>query len=218
MDGSQRGGARPTRGRRGYHHGNLKTALVEAALALIAEKGPTGFTFADAARQAGVSPAAPYRHFKDREQLIAETARRGYELFADMLEEAWDAGRPTPLSAFEAVGRAFLAFARNEPAYFTAMFEAGVSADSDPALKAESDRAFNVLYSACLAIVERLPPHQRPPVHMMAYHIWSLAYGVAALFTHSDHSRQRSPIQAEELLEAGAAIYLRGIGFLSDEH
>ncbi|MGB8429153.1 MAG: helix-turn-helix domain-containing protein, partial [Pseudolabrys sp.] len=52
---------------RGYHHGNLKEALVRAALELIAEKGPAGFTFADAARWAGVSPAAPYRHFRDRE-------------------------------------------------------------------------------------------------------------------------------------------------------
>lgn len=211
MDGSQKGGSR-----RGYHHGNLKSALVEAALSLIQEKGPTGFTFADAARKAGVSPAAPYRHFKDREQLIAETARRGYEMFADLLEEAWDAGRPSPLSAFEAVGRAYLVFARTEPAYFTAMFESGISADADPALKAESDRAYQVLYNACNAIISRLPPENRPPVHMMAYHIWSMSHGVAALFSRTDDARQRAPIAAEDLLEAGMSIYLRGIGFLAD--
>ncbi|MEM1399100.1 MAG: TetR/AcrR family transcriptional regulator [Pseudomonadota bacterium] len=212
MDGSQKG----SRGRRGYHHGNLKTALVEATLALIEEKGPTGFTFADAARKAGVSPAAPYRHFKDREQLIAETARRGYELFADMLEEAWDAGRPTPLSAFETVGRAYLTFARTEPAYFTAMFEAGISADSDPALKAESERSFKVLYNACVAIIDRLPPEKRPPPHMMAYHIWALSHGVATLYARSDESGQKTPISPEDLLEAGSALYLRGIGFLDE--
>src|SRR5262245_10313095 len=55
------------KGPRGYHHGNLKEALVRAALELIAEKGPAGFTFAEAARWAGVSPAAPYRHFRDRD-------------------------------------------------------------------------------------------------------------------------------------------------------
>ena len=64
---------------RGYHHGNLKEALVRAALELIAEKGPAGFTFADAARWAGVSPAAPYRHFRDRDALLADVARRGFE-------------------------------------------------------------------------------------------------------------------------------------------
>jgi AcrR family transcriptional regulator len=57
---------------RGYHHGNLKEDLVRAALELIAEKGPWGFTFADAARWAGVSPAAPYRHFRDRDELLSD--------------------------------------------------------------------------------------------------------------------------------------------------
>ena len=68
-------------GPRGYHHGNLKEALIRAALELIAEKGPAGFTFAEAARWAGVSPAAPYRHFRDRDELLADVARRGFELF-----------------------------------------------------------------------------------------------------------------------------------------
>ena len=65
MSWGKRGG-----GPRGYHHGNLKEALVRAALALIAEKGPAGFTFADAARWAGVSPAAPYRHYRDRDAQV----------------------------------------------------------------------------------------------------------------------------------------------------
>jgi len=67
----------PATGRRGYHHGNLREALIRAALDLIAEKGPAGFTFADAARSAGVSSAAPYRHFRDRQALLADVARRG---------------------------------------------------------------------------------------------------------------------------------------------
>jgi hypothetical protein len=68
------------RGSRGYHRGNLKEALIRAALELIAAKGPSGFTFAEAARSAGVSPAVPYRHFRDREELLANVARRGFEL------------------------------------------------------------------------------------------------------------------------------------------
>ena len=73
------------RAERGYHHGNLKEALLEAALRLIAEKGPAGFTFADAARLAGVSPAAPYRHFRDREELLSSIAQRGFEQFEAVL-------------------------------------------------------------------------------------------------------------------------------------
>src|SRR4026209_1559860 len=88
-------------GRRAYHHGNLREALIRAALDLIAEKGPAGFTFADAARPAGVRPAAPYRHFPDRDALMADVARRGFELLEEALKGAWDEGRPEPLAAFE---------------------------------------------------------------------------------------------------------------------
>src|SRR4029077_18631591 len=94
MSWSRQGG-RP----RGYHHGNLKETLVRAALELIAQKGPAGFTFADDARWAGVSPAAPYRHFGDRDELVPDIARRGMELFEQALAAAWDQGRPEPFAA-----------------------------------------------------------------------------------------------------------------------
>src|SRR3984893_14910580 len=129
-------------GRRGYHRGNLREALIRAALDLIAEKGPAGFTFADAARSAGVSSAAPYRHFRDRQALLADVARRGLELFEERLVHAWSEGRPAPFVAFENVGRAYLAFAREEPAFYSAMFEAGLPFDGDPDLREGAERAF----------------------------------------------------------------------------
>src|SRR5918911_2703389 len=97
--------------RRGYHHGNLREALIQAALDLIAKKGPAGFTFAEAARSAGVSPAAPYRHFRDRDDLMADVARQGVERFEAMLAVAWKQGLPDPLTAFGNIGKAYLAFA-----------------------------------------------------------------------------------------------------------
>ncbi|MAN98128.1 MAG: TetR family transcriptional regulator, partial [Roseovarius sp.] len=100
-------------GKQGYHHGNLRQALVEATLALIAEKGPQGFTMAEAAKLAGVSTAAPYRHFSGREALIAEAARQGFEIFVSRMEAAFNDARPNPLTAFMATGRAYLAFARS---------------------------------------------------------------------------------------------------------
>ncbi|HEX5318375.1 MAG TPA: TetR/AcrR family transcriptional regulator, partial [Stellaceae bacterium] len=127
--------------RRGYHHGNLREALIEAALNLIAQKGPAGFTFADAARWAGVSSAAPYRHFRDRDALMADVARRGFELFETHLRTAWSEGKPEPFAAFQSLGRAYLGFARDEPAYYSALFEAGVPLASDPGLREASDRA-----------------------------------------------------------------------------
>ena len=74
--------------RDGYHHGNLREALIQAALVLMAERGLTGFAIAELARAVGVSPAAPYRHFRDRNAVVAEVARRGFEQLAAELEAA----------------------------------------------------------------------------------------------------------------------------------
>ena len=76
--------------KRGYHHGNLRQALVDAALELITIKGPTGFTLSEAAKQAGVTPAAVYRHFEGREDLIAEAALQGYAIFGDLMQYAFE--------------------------------------------------------------------------------------------------------------------------------
>lgn len=199
-------------GRRGYHHGNLREALVRAALDLIAKHGPAGFTFADAARSAGVSSAAPYRHYRDRDALLADVARRGFELFAERMEKTWNDGQPNPYTAFEALGRAYLAFARDEAAYYSAMFEAGVALDSDPQLRAAADRAFATLRRAAEALSAHLPADKRPPALMMSLHIWAMTHGIASLFARGDPGRRSLPMTAEELLEAGFLVYLRGLG------
>jgi AcrR family transcriptional regulator len=199
---------------RGYHHGNLKEALVRAALALIAEKGPAGFTFADAARWAGVSPAAPYRHFRDRDALLADVARRGFEEFAAALAKAWDEGKPDVMAAFDRLGKTYLAFARHEPAYYSAMFEAGVALDTDRELREASENAFAVLRAATEKLVALMPPQERPPALMVALHIWAMTHGIASLFGRGDAARRTLPMQPEELLEAAVLIYLRGLGLV----
>src|SRR5258707_808206 len=206
------------RAERGYHHGNLKEALLQAALGLIAEKGAAGFTFADAARMAGVSPAAPYRHFRDREELLSLIAKRGFEQFEAVLTEAWDDGRPDTVTAFERVGKAYLAFARNEPAFYSAMFESGLPVDLSPALLAASERAFGIIRAAAERLAALAPPGvPRPPAMMIALHIWSMSHGVASLFARGDAARRKLPMTAEDLLEAEVLIYLRGLGFLTEQ-
>ncbi len=198
--------------RRGYHHGNLREALIEAAVALIGEHGPAGFTVAEAARLAGVSPGAPYRHFRDAEALLAEVALRGFERFTAALSQAWNGGRPEPFRAFEALGRAYLNFARTEPAYYAAMFETRLDPEAHPGLLAAQERAFAVLREASETLSARLPPGQRPPALMMALHVWSMSHGIASLFCRPDRSRRKLPMTAEELLEAGILIYLQSLG------
>jgi len=205
------------RAERGYHHGNLKEALLQAALGLIAEKGAAGFTFADAARMAGVSPAAPYRHFRDRDELLSSIAQRGFEQFEVRLTAAWNDGLPDTVTAFENVGKAYLAFAREEPAFYSAMFESGLPIDSNPALLAASERAFGLIRAAAERLAALTPPGiPRPPAMMMALHIWSMSHGVASLFSRGDAARRKLPMSPDELLEAEVLIYLRGLGFPTD--
>src|SRR5690242_14850594 len=205
------------RSERGYHHGNLKEALLQAALDLIAEKGPAGFTFAEAARSAGVSPAAPYRHFRDRDELLASIAQRGFEQFETLLSAAWDDGRPDTPTAFERVGKAYLRFAREEPSFYSAMFESGLPVDSNPPLQAASERAFAIIRAAAERLAALAPPGvPRPPAMMMALHIWSMSHGVASLFARGDGARRKLPMSPDELLEAEVLIYLRGLGFPTD--
>jgi len=202
--------------RRGYHHGNLREALVEAALQLIGERGPFGFGFVEAARQVGVSAAAPYRHFRDRAELMAEVASRGFARFAAALEAAWDEGRPEPVAAFDRVGRAYLAFAREESAYYAAMFEARIGRDPFPELQAAGDRAFAVLRGLAERLAAAVKAQPKPPALMIALHLWSMAHGIASLFGRADVSRRPLPMSAEDLLEASLLIYLQGLG-LRDE-
>ena len=197
---------------RGYHHGNLREALILAALELIAKMGAAGCTFAEAARFAGVSPAAPYRHFRDRDELMASVALRGFEQFAAALARAWDDGRPDPLAALDRLGKAYLEFARTQPAFYSAMFEAGVPAGADPALRDVGERAFAVLRGAAERLCAMAPAAARPPALMVALHIWAMAHGTASLFGRGDGAQRTLPIAPAELLEAQVLVYLRGLG------
>lgn len=201
--------------RKSYHHGNLRQALVDANAALIEETGPQAFTLTEAARRAGVSPAAPYRHFKGREDLLEEVARQGFIEFAGRLEAAFDEGRPRPLTAFLRMGQAYLDFARDRPGYYMAMFESGISIAGNADLAAASERAQRVLRHAAEALAERLPPVRRPPAQMVANHIWALSHGVVELFGRG-RPGSRSPVEPAEMLESGVIIYLRGLGLIPE--
>ncbi len=199
--------------KRGYHHGNLRQALVEAALALIEAKGPMGFTLSEAAKQAGVTPAAVYRHFEGREDLIAEAARQGYEIFADLMQYAYDSGKPSALASFEATGRAYLAFARKHPGHYIAMFESGISVNRTPELASVAARARSVLEHAATELSKHIPKDRRPPPAMFSAHIWALSHGVVELFARNSPGTQ-SPFSPEDLLESGIGVYLRGLGLI----
>jgi AcrR family transcriptional regulator len=202
--------------KRGYHHGNLRQALVDAALELIEQKGPTGFTLSEAAKSAGVTPAAVYRHFSGREDLIAECALQGHAIFADLMDYAFNEGQPSALAAFEATGRAYLAFARKYPGHYMAMFESGLSNNFTPELALASARSRGVLERAAVELSKHIPEGKRPPAAMFSAHIWAMSHGVVELFARGAPGA-KAPFPPEDLLETGIGIYLRGLGLIAPD-
>ncbi|MEV5479270.1 TetR/AcrR family transcriptional regulator [Streptomyces sp. NPDC052207] len=122
---------RPT----GHHHGDLRNALLRATLELVAERGPHGFTLAEASRRAGVSVAAPYKHFADRDTLLAALAAQGYReqcgRFAAAVGTSDD-----PVEQLAAFAAAYVRFAADEPALFDITFHAGLDKSRHPELEA----------------------------------------------------------------------------------
>nr|MBP9951024.1 TetR/AcrR family transcriptional regulator [Cypionkella sp.] len=165
---------------------------------------------------ADVTPAAVYRHFAGRDDLIAEVARQGYEIFAALMEFAYNDGKPTSLAAFEATGRAYLAFARKYPGHYMAMFESGLSLNAHGDLALVAARARNVLERAAEQLSQHLPAGKRPPSTMFSAHIWALSHGVVELYMRGAPGA-KSQFPPEDLLEAGIGIYLRGLGLLKPD-
>jgi AcrR family transcriptional regulator len=107
--------------KRAYHHGNLRAALIKATLRAIAEDGPDGFTLRDVARRAGVSPAAPYRHFQDKDELLAAVAGECAERLGEAITAAVASATDHPLDRFRRVGIAYVQFAHAHPEHFRAL-------------------------------------------------------------------------------------------------
>lgn len=161
-----------------YHHGNLKEALLQAAVELIANTGPHGFTLREAARRAGVSHNAPYRHFRDRDDLVAAVAADGFDRLARAM--ARGAGKATPLNRLRRSGLAYVDFALRWPQHFAAMFDVPWRESDYPECAAAAQRCFQTL----LTFVRECQNAGQMPAgdtERRAYHAWCLVHGVAKL-------------------------------------
>jgi hypothetical protein len=117
------------------------------------------------------------------------------------------------LAGLEAVARAYLSFARDHPGHYVAMFESGISTNRSPDLAAVVRRSFDVIERAAAELSHHIPESKRPPPQMISAHIWALGHGVVELFARGSPGRQ-SPFPADDLLESGIGIYLRGLGLI----
>ncbi|HLJ58292.1 MAG TPA: TetR/AcrR family transcriptional regulator [bacterium] len=167
------------RSRRPYHHGDLRQALLRAATDIVAEVGPRGFTLREVARRAGVSHNAPYRHFRDKEELVAAVAAEGFrELTQAMLDAA--ASQPTALDRLRRSGLAYVAFALRRPEHFTVMFDTPVSKADYPECTEAANEAFGTLVRFIEAC-QRDGPLPPGDTLQRALAAWSLVHGIAKL-------------------------------------
>jgi AcrR family transcriptional regulator len=157
-----------------YHHGDLRPALLDAAVALIGEVGLPALSLRECARRAGVSHAAPYRHFADKEALLLAIAEQGFEWLADAAEAAM-AKRTAPDERLDAYGVAYVRFAAEHPVHHRVMFSAslGVTAKEH----AGDDRAFDLLLAAARDVVG---DSGADPLEA-ALAAWSLPHGLTML-------------------------------------
>jgi AcrR family transcriptional regulator len=195
------------RARRSYHHGDLPAALVDAALELIAEHGVQGFSVAEAARRTGVSISAPYRHFADREALLAATAVRAYEELARRFGEA-AAAADGPAEQLAAMSAAYVRFAAERRAMFEVLFGAGIEKAAHPDLQAAAEMLLEVV----LEPARRLAPagdeqHAAVLVQAMA----GLAQGYATMLLDGAFGRGAADLElATERAAAATRALVRG--------
>lgn len=175
-----------------YHHGNLREALLNAALRLISEVGPTAFTLREVARRAGVSHNAPYRHFKDRDELMAAVSTQGYE---ELTRALLDAGEQEPgtLARLKGAGLAYVKFALRRPEHFTVMFDAPASKPSEkvcfnpakmkikyPQAAEAAERSFRTLMNY-VAACQQEGLLRAGDTKELALLTWSIVHGIAKL-------------------------------------
>lgn len=165
-----------------YHHGDLRRALIEAAEQLIETAGPAQLTLREAAHSASVSVAAPYRHFANREALLAAVLTKGFHELAARTEAARRRAR-NPLAKLEAVGIAYVGFAADRPSTYRLMFGPECDKAAYPDLLAAGQAALGVLVQAVQAC-QAAGLIASPDTRSVALAGWSLCHGLASL--HAD--------------------------------
>jgi len=194
---------------RGYHHGDLRATLVAVAFELIAEQGAHGFTLAEATRRAGVSVAAPYRHFANREELLATAAAQALhemrELELRAAAEARDAG---PAGQLAAIARAYVRFAAERPDRFAAIFGGGIDKGAHPELAAAAQESFEVFLAPSRAL---LRPRDEQAATRLAFAVAATTHGHATLLAEGAYGPpgEAAADVAERAGDAVAAL-LRG--------
>lgn len=161
--------------RRSYHHGDLRAQLISAVGDLVEEHGPDGFSVAEAARRAGVSSAAPYKHFKDRPELLRAVASEGMDRLREAMTAAAAQHPEGSVESVAAIGKAYVDFARSGPGVFRLVFGLTEGHEEDAVLQQKGDGCFSVVRRAVGQVLS-LPPDD-PVVLERAHMLWTCVHG-----------------------------------------
>jgi AcrR family transcriptional regulator len=188
---------------RPYHHGDLRAALIRAALQLVEQHGVKGLALSDAARLAGVSVAAPYRHFTDKEALLAEIAAEGFRLFRDALATAAQSHPKDKVKRLVEMGVAYVEFALQHRSHFKVMWESGISKEKYPEVGQAAHEAYLLLEKAANELLPTAQPGRQQALVATA---WSLVHGYASLALEQELDVVRAEQSDKKLL--GQSLHL----------
>jgi AcrR family transcriptional regulator len=193
-----------------YHHGSLREALIEAAYGLISEHGVDGFTIADACRAAGVSTAAPYRHFADRDALIRAVCVRGYERLGEQIVQARGTRPLGSPDAIIAMGQAYVAFVVAAPNLFEIMWGAHDEDAKDPQAQMAGEQCFGAL---CRSVEAFKAENGLDAVDTMdiAVPLWTMVHGTASLHLGERLGKMAPDTDVNSMIDATVRAYLRGL-------
>lgn len=189
-----------------YHHGHLKEQLLEAVRQLIEEHGPDGFSISEACRLAGVSTAAPYKHFRDRNDILREVILAGMHRMGAAMDKAANSYPPGDPERIVALGRSYVGFARAEPGVFSLIFGLAGSHESDPELSEEGRGKFAIVLRVVAEHLGRMMDD--PEVSARAYALWCAVHGHSFLVL--DGKADETKIAVDE----DAYLRLVGTAFL----
>ncbi|HEX7489321.1 MAG TPA: TetR/AcrR family transcriptional regulator [Anaeromyxobacteraceae bacterium] len=199
----------------GYHHGDLRNALLVTALRLVSERGPEGFSLREAAREVGVSPGAAYRHFTDRAALLAALAADGHVRLAEAMERALShvpgapGSRARTVASLLALGGAYVEFAVAHAPHFQVMFGPCQDAEASPCSAVTGRDAFGILVDALDGLVRAgaVTPEARAGAEIT---VWSAVHGLATL--QVDGALAFAPAERAAAVRNVARLLLAGMG------
>jgi AcrR family transcriptional regulator len=189
-----------------YHHGDLRQALIDASHQLLVEKGAENFTLADACRVAGVSTAAPYKHFRDKLEILEAIVEQGFDRMAARSVAAVKEKGEGTLDGMIAMGHAYLAFAREETAVFRLMFGHNSAIKRAKDVDATGRACFTHVIDE-VAIYCTANNAEGDPMHI-ALDLWTFVHGAACLLIDEDYEKVAPGLDVTELVANGATRLL----------